>query len=94
MESSMRCLICRSLELAFEAKQIEYNEAGSLAYFQVSKKFAAYLNVEMERARTELEEHRLLCLSAANEPAFLPVVAQHCLAQQEELRSGTVKTAA
>jgi hypothetical protein len=90
----MRCPLCRNLEIAFEAKQIEYNEASSLAYYRVSKKFAAYLNVEMERARTELEEHRLVCLSAANESSFPTVVAPLRLAQQEEIRSSTVMTAA
>jgi hypothetical protein len=94
MEGGMLCQLCQNLEIAFEAKQIEYNEASSLAYYRVSKKFAAYLNVEMERARAELEEHRMVCLAAANEPSHLPVAAPIRLAQQEEIRSGTVMTAA
>jgi len=94
MEGNMRCQLCRNLEEAFEAKRNEYNEASSQAYFRVSKKFAAYLNVEMERARIEFEEHRLVCLSAANESVHLPLVAPLRLAQKEEFRSGTVPTAA
>lgn len=90
----MPCLLCRNLELAFETKRIEYNEASSLAYHRISHKFAAYLNVEMERARTELEEHRLVCLSAANEAAPQQAVAQLCVAQQKELRRSPVHTAA
>jgi len=50
----MHCVLCENLERAFEAKRSEYIESGSLAYYRVSKKFAAYKNVEMERARLEL----------------------------------------
>jgi hypothetical protein len=94
MEDGMRCLTCRNLEAAFEAKWSEYTEAGSLACYRVSRKFAAYLNVEMERARAELEEHRMVCLSAANEPAYQPVAAPLGLPQQQGVRSGSVRTAA
>jgi hypothetical protein len=41
-------------------------EAGSSACDQISKRFSAYLNVEMERARMEWDEHRMECLAAAN----------------------------
>jgi len=90
----MRCVLCRNLEIAFEARRSEYTEASSLAYYRVSKKFAAYMNVEMERARAELQEHRLECLSAANESAYQPVIAQRCIAPQEERRGAPVQTAA
>ena len=63
----MRCALCLDLEAAFEARRNEYIEASSLAYFRVSKKFAAYMNVEMERALIELEDHRSACLSAMNQ---------------------------
>jgi hypothetical protein len=94
MEGDMRCLTCRNLEAAFEARRSEYNEAGSLAYYRVSTKLSAYLNVEMERARAELEEHRLECLSAIDESVRQPVIAPLRLAQRQELRSGPVQTAA
>lgn len=90
----MRCPLCLNLELAFEARRKEYIEASSLAYFRVSKKFAAYMNVEMERALIELEEHRSVCLAAINESARLPVVAELCLKHQEAFRSRQVGTAA
>ena len=90
----MRCLICSNLEAAFEARHSEYLEAGSGAFYGVSKRFAAYINVEMERARIELEEHRLVCLSAANETALRLLAAPSPLAHNEELRSGPVQTAA
>ena len=90
----MRCQTCRNLEEIFDARRSEYTEAGSLACYRVSTKFAAYLNVEMERARAELEEHRMVCFSAANEPVHQPVVAPLGLPQQRVVRSGSVQTAA
>ncbi|MGA2335912.1 MAG: hypothetical protein WA383_00100 [Terriglobales bacterium] len=41
-----------------------YIEALSAAYYRVSTELAACKNVDMERAKSDLEEHRLLCLSA------------------------------
>src|ERR1039457_2806162 len=60
----MDCPICRDLKRAYEAGLSEYIEARSSAYFQLSKRLAAQKNVEMERARYELEEHQLRCVSA------------------------------
>jgi len=94
MEDGMGCLVCGNLERAFEARWREYIEASSGAYFTVSSKFAAYLNVEMERARTELQEHRLVCLSAANISASLPAVALRQLPQKERVRGNPVESAA
>jgi hypothetical protein len=68
----MNCLICRELTLTFEAALSGYIEARSSAGYQVSKKFAARKNVDMERARYELEEHRLVCVSAVRALALLP----------------------
>jgi hypothetical protein len=90
----MRCALCLNLESAFEARRKEFIEASSLAYFRVSKKFAAYMNVEMERALIELEEHRSVCRSAINESARLPVVTELCLNHKEAFRARPVGTAA
>ena len=68
----MGCSICRNLEQAFEAGLSDYVEARSSAGYQVSKRHAAEMNVDMERARYELEEHRLLCVSAVRVFARLP----------------------
>jgi hypothetical protein len=56
------CRICKDLEELCESKLTEYVEARSDAYYQVSTELAAYKNVEMERAKSELEEHRFVCL--------------------------------
>jgi hypothetical protein len=61
----MRCPICRNLERAYEAGLSEYIEARSSAYYPICTKSAARKKVDMERARYELEEHRLGCVSAA-----------------------------
>jgi hypothetical protein len=39
----------------------KYAAACSAAYYQVSTELAASKNVEMERAKSELEEHRFVC---------------------------------
>lgn len=61
----MDCLICKGLERAFESRRSQYLEARSAAYYQVSTELAAYKNVDMERAKSDLEEHQLVCVSAA-----------------------------
>jgi len=75
----MHCQLCLNLQAAFDALQTAYVQAGASASDQVSKKFAAYLRVEMERAKMELEEHNLDCPAVANamqqSPAFSPASA-------------------
>jgi len=90
----MYCLLCENLERAFEARRSEYLESGSLAYYRVSKKFAAYKNVEMERARIELQEHQSVCVSAANLSARLPAGTLLRPPQQERRRNAPVGAAA
>jgi len=60
----MDCLECKNLEEAFEARLSKYNEARSAAYHRVSTELAAKKNVDMERARNDLEEHKLICIPA------------------------------
>jgi hypothetical protein len=59
------CPICRNLERAYEAGLSEYIEALSSAYYPVCTKSASSKKVDMERDRYELEEHWLVCDSAA-----------------------------
>jgi|CZKD01.1.fsa_nt_gi hypothetical protein len=61
----MACLICKDLERTLDFRRSKYFEARSAAYFQVSTKLAAQKNVDMERAKSDLEEHQLACASAA-----------------------------
>ncbi|MGD0546870.1 MAG: hypothetical protein ABR991_03490 [Terracidiphilus sp.] len=69
----MGCSICADLERAYAVRFSEYIEARSSACFRVSTKLAAQLNVEMERARYELEEHQSVCVAAVRIPVLLPV---------------------
>ena len=60
----MDCLKCRNLEEAFESRLSKYIEACSAAYYRVSTQLAAKKNVDMERARYDLEEHQFICVYA------------------------------
>lgn len=57
----MDCLKCKDLEQAFESRLSKYSEARSAAFYQVSTELAAKKQVDMERARNDMEEHQLVC---------------------------------
>jgi hypothetical protein len=59
----MGCLVCKDLKRAFESRREEYVDARGAAYYRVSTELAAQKNVDMERAKSDLEEHRLVCVS-------------------------------
>jgi hypothetical protein len=61
----MDCLECKNLKEAFESRLSKYIEACSDAYYRVSTELAAKRNVDMERAKSNFEEHQLVCVSAA-----------------------------
>jgi hypothetical protein len=67
----MDCPVCRGLKRAYEAAASEYGTARSSTYFRVCLDLAARKNVEMERARYALEEHRGGCVAAAKSVAPL-----------------------
>ncbi|MGB0014315.1 MAG: hypothetical protein WBQ03_22150 [Candidatus Sulfotelmatobacter sp.] len=60
----MECLKCKNLEEAFESRLGKYSEARSAAYYRVSTELAAKKYVDMENAKYDLQEHRLVCASA------------------------------
>jgi len=72
----MDCLKCKNLEQAFESRLSEYIEARSAAYYRVSTELAAYKNVDMERARNDMEEHQLVCVSAAEVRRREPMIGR------------------
>ena len=57
----MKCSDCKYLERVFESSIERYVAACSAAFYRVSTEFAARKNVDMERAKNDLEEHRRLC---------------------------------
>ena len=61
----MNCSICNDLERTLESRRNQYIAARSAAYYRVTTELAAYKNVDMERAKSDLEEHQLVCIFAA-----------------------------
>jgi len=57
----MSCTICEYLERAYEATLSEYIQARRSACYQLCTELAAQKNVDMERARYELQEHQSAC---------------------------------
>jgi hypothetical protein len=68
----MICPRCHELERALQVVQCDYCEAVASTFYRISVKFAAYKRVELERAKNELEEHRLLCARGVKNCAFSP----------------------
>ena len=67
-EVDVGCPICENLKRAFEAELSEYIKARSSPWYGISKKIAAHKNVEMERAKYELEEHQFACVAGVRSP--------------------------
>ena len=55
----------QKLEEAFESRLSQYIESRSAPYYRVSTEVAAKKNADMKRAKSDLEEHQLVCVSAA-----------------------------
>ena len=64
----MDCPMCKDLEGVFESRRRNYIAACSAPFYRVSTELAAYKNVEMERAKSDWEEHQLVCVFAASLP--------------------------
>jgi hypothetical protein len=79
----MDCLICKDLERVVESRWSEYIEARFAAYYRVSTELAAYKNVDMERANSDLEEHQLVCSSAAEVRPSAPGAAKEPTTRQQ-----------
>jgi hypothetical protein len=60
----MGCSICKDLERALESRNSECTKARSSTYSRFSTRAVAYSNVEMERAKSDLQMHRSVCVSA------------------------------
>lgn len=61
----MSCSECKDLRRAFTGSQARYLEARQAAFYRVSTELAAKRQVDMERAKSDLQEHEEVCLSAA-----------------------------
>jgi hypothetical protein len=58
-----RCPECENLNRVFESKLTEYIAARSAVLYRISTEFAAKQQVDMERAKNDVEEHLLICPS-------------------------------
>lgn len=61
----MNCLECAALDGTLKAALAEYMEARSEAFYRVSTERAAMKQVDMERAKSSMQEHELACPFAA-----------------------------
>jgi hypothetical protein len=57
----MNCIQCEDLRRTFESAHIKYVAARSAEFYQVSTEIAAKKQVDMERARIDLQEHQATC---------------------------------
>jgi hypothetical protein len=60
------CPECESLNQMFESKLTGYLAARSAVLYQISTEFAAKQQVDMERAKNDMEEHLSICSFAAD----------------------------
>ena len=72
----MGCPVCKRLERTFEGWNTECIRARSSLYGTASSRFEAYDVVEMERARSELQMHRSVCVVVLTRPAARPAAAK------------------
>ena len=69
------CLECKNLTRVFESKLATYLAARSAALYRISTAFAAQQQVDMERAKNDVEEHLLICSFATKVRCLTPVPA-------------------
>ena len=60
-----KCLECKNLKRVYESKLTRYLAARSAVLYRISTEFAAKQQVDMERAKNDVEEHLLTCPFAA-----------------------------
>ena len=61
---NMGCLVCENLKQVLDSKRSKYINAVCAPYYLVSMDVAAWRNVDIELAKSNLEDHRLLCAAA------------------------------
>jgi len=57
----MTCLICRDLTRVLKSAKTDYRAACAAPFYFVSTQLAARKQVDMERAKTALNEHHSFC---------------------------------
>ena len=59
----MACLICKDLARVLKSANTDYRAACAAPFYFVSTQLAASKQVDMERAKTALNEHQSFCES-------------------------------
>lgn len=67
--TTMDCLVCKDLDRALKSTLASYIQARSAAFHRVCTDIAAKKEVDMERAKNDLQEHRLGCPFAIRDEA-------------------------
>jgi hypothetical protein len=66
----MDCSICKDLEKEVETREREFAEARCSASYGVCIRPAAYRNVNMEFARSALQDHQSVCATVVRKPTL------------------------
>ena len=62
--TSVDCPICKDLDRALNLTLASYMAARTAAYYRVCTDIAAKREVDVERAKIDLQEHQIACASA------------------------------
>ena len=76
----MPCTICKELARALNLEHTRYRAARDASYYLVTTELAAKIQVDMERAKSAWNEHRLACSNAECELSSLNPVPSSLLA--------------
>ena len=60
----MNCSECKDLFRVFEKNQASYIAAHSAPFYKINPEIAARKQIDMERAKNDLQEHQLVCPTA------------------------------
>lgn len=60
----MKCPICKELTRVMDSEERRHQAALQTSYYLVTTELAARIQVDMERAKTALREHRSSCGAA------------------------------
>jgi hypothetical protein len=68
--------MCQDFERALEDRTSEYHEACSNnLYRYISSRFVAFRDIEMDRAKSDLQMHRSVCATVLADADHLPIPA-------------------
>jgi hypothetical protein len=86
----MGCVTCADLERDFDLRRVGYIEALSAPHYRVNSVLATSKNVDMECAKSILDEHQFVCAEAVTGPATNPLKDTKGRARERAVRLGAV----